>query len=189
MTADEQGDAYEAWREEERERLLAGFRAARPPVFAAPGQLDPRVHAWLQRFLQGEARTLVLGGGTGTGKTWSAWKAIGTLIWHGWRGSWHVVSAYDLMRAVMPPVDEQELGRLARVDLLAIDDLGSMKLTDWGAAHLLGIVDYRWSHQLPIIVTTNIPDLGLLVGDRIASRLADGLESIALTGPDLRRAR
>lgn len=185
MTADE--DAYREWRDEERQRLLSAFADARPPVFAAPGQLDPRVHAWLERFVRGQARTLIIGGRTGAGKTWSCWKAVETLLWNGWRGTWRIVSAYELLRVTMPPVDGPTLDRLARADLLVIDDLGSMRVTDWASSHIHGLVDYRWSHQLPMIITTNVPDIGALVGDRIASRLADGMESIALTGPDLRR--
>lgn len=189
MTTDDTHNAYEQWREEERQRLLDAFNAARPAVFAAPGQLDPAVFTWLEQFVQGNARTLLLGGRTGSGKTWSCWKAVETLLFNGWRGTWRIVSAYDLMRIVMPPVDERELDRLTRVDLLVIDDLGSMKVTDWASAHLHGLIDHRWSRKLPMIVTTNVPDIGELVGERIASRLADGMDSIALTGADQRRAR
>lgn len=182
-------DAWRHWQAEERQRLLDAFAAARPAVFAAPGQLDPRVFAWLERFVQGDARTLLLGGRTGSGKTWSCWKAVETLLWNGWRGTWRITSAYELLRIVMPPVDEPALDRLARADLLVIDDLGSMKVTDWSSAHLHGLVDHRWSRKLPMIVTTNVPDIGELVGERIASRLADGMESVALTGHDLRRSQ
>lgn len=182
-------DPYELWQAEERERRLAQFRAKRPAVFAAKGTLAPQVHAWLEALVAGKARTLLLGGRTGAGKTWTCWKSVETLLHNGWRGGWEIISAYDLARLVAPPVETDRLDHLARVDLLAVDDLGSIELTSWRSSHLLGLIDYRWSHQLPTLVASNVQDLGEVVGDRIASRLSDGAVSIALDGPDRRRAQ
>jgi DNA replication protein DnaC len=182
-------DPYELWRAEERERRLRLFHAKRPAAFAAKGQLDARVHRWLESLVAGNARTLLLGGPTGTGKTWSAWKAIETLLANDWRGGWAIISAYELSRVIAPPVDEDRLDHLARTDLLVIDDLGSVAVTDWAAAHLLGLVDHRWARHLPTLVTTNTQRLGEVVGERVASRLGDGAVSIALDGPDRRRPR
>lgn len=179
---------YEQWLTEDRERRLTQFRTKRPAAFATRGRLDERVHAWLETFAGGQARTLVLGGATGTGKSWSAWKAVETLLVNGWRGGWEIVGAYELSRLIAPPVDEDRLDRLAQVDLLAVDDLASIKLTDWAAAHLLGLVDHRWSRRLPTLITTNEPELGKIVGDRIASRLSDGAAFVSLDGADRRRA-
>jgi DNA replication protein DnaC len=187
-TPDESSNAYEEWLAEDRERRLNRFYARRPAAFTARGKLDLRVHQWLESLVTRQARTLLLGGPTGTGKSWSIWKSVETLLVNGWRGEWEVVSAYELSRIIAPPVDEERLDGLATVDLLAIDDIGSVNVTDWAAAHLLGIVDHRWSHHLPTIVTTNTPKLGELLGERIASRLADGATVITLDGPDRRRA-
>lgn len=188
-TSDEPRVIYEQWIAEEREHRLARFYAKRPPVFAIRGHLDDRAHRWLESMVAGQARTLLLGGATGAGKTWSCWKAVETLLANGWRGGWDIVSAYQLGRLIAPPVDEDRLDHLARIDLLIVDDLGSIPLTDWASAHLLGLVDHRWSHQLPTIVATNLQDLGPAVGSRVASRLADGMVSIPLDGPDRRRIR
>jgi DNA replication protein DnaC len=187
-TTDESPDIFGQWLAEERERRLELFYAKRDPVFAEKGTLDPRVHAWLETVVTRKAGTLLLGGPTGTGKTWTAWKAIQTLVYNGWRGGWDVINAYELHQLMAPPVDQEELNRLARLDLLVVDDLASVGVTDWTAGHLLGLMDHRWRKKLPTIITTNVKKLGDVIGDRIASRLADGATSIALEGLDRRRA-
>jgi DNA replication protein DnaC len=182
-------EMFAQWLTEERQRRLDLFYAKRPTAFADKGQLDTRVHEWLESLVKGAARTLLLGGPTGTGKTWSTWKAIETLIFNGWRGGWATVTGYDLSRLVAPPVDDDELTALAEIDLLVVDDLGSATVTDWSGGHLGGLVDRRWKHQRPSIVTTNVQKLGELVGPRAASRLADGMTAIVLDGSDRRRTR
>ncbi|GAA0347723.1 ATP-binding protein [Actinoallomurus spadix] len=192
MTLSEQGEPsseiYQQWLAEDRERRLKLFYDTRPAAFADKGRLDPRVHEWLEAFIVGRARTLLLGGPTGVGKSWTAWKSIETLVHNGWRGVWSLVTGYRLSRLIAPPVDDEELDRLARVDLLVIDDLGSAPVTDWTGSHLGGLVDERWSHRRPSILTTNVQQIGGLVGPRAASRLADGMTAVVLDGPDRRRA-
>lgn len=182
-------EMYAQWLAEERQRRLDLFYAKRPAAFADKGQLDSRIHAWLEALVAADARALLLAGPTGTGKTWSTWKAIETLIFNGWRGGWATVTGYDLSRLVAPPVDDDRLTELAEVDLLAIDDLGSAPLTDWSGSHLGGLVDRRWSHQRATVITTNIQNIGDLIGPRAASRLADGMTAIVLDGADRRRTR
>lgn len=62
---------------------------------------------------------------------------------------------------------------LLNVPLLALDDLGVEKTTEWGQEQLQTIIHYRGFHGLPLVVTTNQP-LDALKGDpdhRIGSRL------------------
>jgi DNA replication protein DnaC len=44
-----------------------------------------------------------------------------------------------------------------KVGLLIIDDLGTEKITEWGAQELQTIIDYRYDYQLPMLITTNRP--------------------------------
>jgi len=62
---------------------------------------------------------------------------------------------------------------LLKVPLLVLDDLGTQKPTDWAVEKLMLLVDYRYVHGLPLVVTTN-RSLDDLPGDtehRIGSRL------------------
>jgi DNA replication protein DnaC len=43
------------------------------------------------------------------------------------------------------------------VPLLMLDDLGTENVTDWTEEHLYGLLDYRLMHQLPTVLTTNVP--------------------------------
>jgi DNA replication protein DnaC len=78
------------------------------------------------------------------------------------------------------------LCRLRECELLALDDLGSWRISEWAADNLYGVVDYRWSNQLPIVAASNYPNLDALLGDRIGSRLSDGMTRVELGGADRR---
>lgn len=66
---------------------------------------------------------------------------------------------------------DQVMDILMNKGLLIIDDLGAEKPTEWAAEKLDIIIDHRWLHRLPLMVTTNA-----LRGDlapRIADRISD----------------
>lgn len=161
----------------------------RPPAFADDGQLHPQVRAWTDRVLQGDARQLVLIGPVGTGKTWSLWKAAETLVRRGWRGRFELATSYELKEATDRPVDREQLRIWAEADLLAIDDLGAQRLNDWDADAIGALIDRRWQRRRPILVASNVADLRGLLGERAASRLADGATIVTFTGEDRRRGR
>ena len=52
--------------------------------------------------------------------------------------------------------------RLASVDLLIIDDLGSEYKNPWSASKLYEVIDARYRSELPIIITTNLDIPGLI---------------------------
>lgn len=179
-------DDYEEFMREQTEDRLARFRTRRPAVFARPGWLDRRVHDWLEGMVREENRTLLLEGPTGTGKSWSLWKSVETLIVNGWRGRWEIITATDFAEAIKPPVDEVRLERIRRCEFLALDDLGAWRLSEWGGDNLYAVVDHRWAHQLPTVVTSNVPNLADRLGDRIGSRLKDRHTRIEMVGDDRR---
>lgn len=55
--------------------------------------------------------------------------------------------------------------------LLVLDDLGVEKPTEWAQARLDSIIDHRWLHRLPTVVTTNA--LSQDLPPRIVDRLQD----------------
>lgn len=179
-------DDYEEFIREETERRLKLFYDRRPAAFACTGWLNTDIHAWLEGMVRGENRTLLVGGPTGTGKSWSLWKSVETLLHNGWRGRWEIINATVFADTIKPPVDEVRLLRIRECEFLAFDDLGSWRISDWAAEHLYGLVDYRWANELPVIVTSNEPDLEKLLGDRIGSRLSDRQSRVLLAGPDRR---
>lgn len=176
----------EDFERDQTEMRLEIFQKRRPAAFSARGWLHRDVHAWLEGMVRGENRTLLIGGMTGTGKSWSLWKSVETLLANGWRGRWEIVTATDFAEVIRPPVDDMRLRRIRECEFLALDDLGSWRLKEWGAEHLYAIVDHRWAHELPVVVTSNYPDMVKALGDRIGSRLGDGFTRVELGGPDRR---
>lgn len=171
---------------DQTEMRLKLFYERRPPAFAKRGWLNPAIHTWLEGMVRGENRTLLVGGPTGTGKSWSLWKSVETLLVNGWRGRWEIITATEFAEAIRPPVDELRLIRIRECELLCMDDLGAWRVNEWAGEHIYGIVDHRWAHQKPIVITSNKRDFEDLLGDRVGSRLGDRQTRVLLDGPDMR---
>ena len=72
--------------------------------------------------------------------------------------------------------------------LLALDDLGKERLTEWARESMFDLLDERDSKMRPLIVTTNhtVAELEKHVGDASISRLVGSCKWIELTGADYR---
>ncbi|MEV0831474.1 MULTISPECIES: hypothetical protein [Streptosporangiaceae] len=181
--------ASELWLREQIAARLERLAARRPPVFAAKGDLNPQIAEWANRFISGQPGGLIIVGNVGSGKTWSLWKLQETLIEAGFLGTMEICAAHELRRLITPPVDEAALDRFADADIFAIDDIGSVRVSDWDADHIMRLIDIRWPYQRPTILTSNKPDLRELLAERVASRLSDGAMTVKILGTDRRRAQ
>lgn len=179
--------ASELWHHEQTQRRLTQLHANRPAAFNQPGTLHPDITTWANHVAAGHYANLVIVGNVGVGKSWSLWAAAEHLIHHGWLGSAEILPGRRLRRLIAPPIDHQALDRLADANLLAIDDVGSVAVSEWDSDHISAMVDARWEHQRPSILTSNHLDLRDLIGERAASRLADHAVIVQMTGPDRRR--
>lgn len=86
---------------------------------------------------------------------------------------------------------ETEFGiieKYGNVPLFVLDDVGPGNWTEWSRGVIYSIVNYRYNHEKPMIVTTNLSLSALsdIVDDRIVSRLCEMGETIAMPGPDRR---
>jgi DNA replication protein DnaC len=167
---------------------LGQLLTARPPRFAAEGDLDPRIATWAQTLTQPGATNLIISGGVGAGKTWSAWHAAEHAIRAGFTGRTEFVGAARWREVVTPPPDFAVLRVLGTAELLILDDLAAGRLSEWDQEHLYGVMDARSAAMLPTLVTTNITDLRAMFGDRVASRIAESLTKVMFKGGDRRRA-
>lgn len=131
----------------------------------------------------------------GRGKTYAAACAIRLAVLCGMSAK--LVTAKGLLDAIKAEWDGGERGALLRAeryDLLALDDLGVERPTEWAMETLTGLIDARVSAGLPTIVTSNysLGELrdrwGGMPGMRIASRLGGACERVELTGADRRLA-
>lgn len=144
-----------------------------------------------------QGRGAYLWGEPGRGKTYAAAHAVRVAVEMGGAGSASakLLSAKQLLDSIRDGFnggDRDALRRAERVPLLALDDLGAERPTDWAIETLTGLIDARTAEGLPTIVTSNY-SLGQLrevwggvPGARIASRLGGACERIEVTGPDRR---
>ncbi|GAA3550616.1 hypothetical protein GCM10022419_033590 [Nonomuraea rosea] len=180
-------DPYEQWIAEQTQRRLDRLRAARPAAYAAPGRLHPDIAAWADKVAIGEYGTLAIVGNIGVGKSWSLWAVAERLVAAGYRDRIEITPAHRLRRLVTPPVDQAALDRLAAAGLLAVDDVGSVRISDWDSDRMATLLDPRWEDQRPTILTSNQLNLKDLVGERTASRLSDRVTIVQMAGADRRR--
>lgn len=138
--------------------------------------------------------SLLIAGPTGTGKTHEAYGAVRSLLTAGVRLRWEAATTADLYAHLRPRAGhdaERDLSTLSRCPLLIVDDLGAAKQSEWTEEITYRLINHRYTHLLPTLLTTNLPtaDLRDAVGDRVASRLAEMTTTVVLTGADRRRHR
>ena len=176
-------------------RKYRGVSFDRPPLTEMPAATVQVVRAFVrnldQRLAQG--RGLWLYGDVGTGKTTLAMLVSKTALEAG-----RSVAIYSLPRLLAEIRDTYEEGsrhsytdlldRLAEVDLLHIDDVGTEKTSPWVLEQLYAIVNARYEEQRSIVLTTNLDRDALAeqINPRTVSRLEEMCEELPLFGADHR---
>lgn len=96
----------------------------------------------------------------------------------------------DLLREGYDRGDYAEQKRtLQQTPVLALDDLGAERATEWTQEQLFTIINWRYEHMLPTLVTSNhsAAELRARIGERTADRLVEMCETIPVSGQNLRR--
>ncbi|MDX3097117.1 ATP-binding protein [Streptomyces sp. ME19-03-3] len=185
--------------------LLEALSAGMPPRYREAVADHPQVLAWAREVAEqavapslGARKQVVTGpsllmaGVVGAGKTHQAYGAIRLLVRMGLGVRWRATTAADLYASLRPRqgVDsERELAAISRCPLLIIDDLGAAKASEWVEEVTYRLVNRRYNHMLPTLVTTNlaIKDLRTHLGDRVTSRLAQMTTRVQFEPVDRRR--
>lgn len=126
---------------------------------------------------------LIISGSVGTGKTYLTAGACNTLVRSGYKALF--TSTVKVTNLGFENADL--LNRLGTIDLLAIDDLGTERKTDYSLEQVYRIIDDRYNANRPLIVTTNldlnnikaIQDISL---QRIFDRLLEMCKVVKLHG-------
>lgn len=87
--------------------------------------------------------------------------------------------------------DKVNIRRSVEKRFVVFDDMGAEYLTDWVPAQLYKLIDYRYQHMLPTVVTSNctIGELERRIGQRTVDRLAEMCRIITVEGRSWRRRR
>ena len=178
----------------------------RIPAHYRDAVLDqPQVADWVRTLVQSALTSgslvprvmtgpsLLLLGGTGTGKTHVAYAAIRALTASGVGCPWDAVTAADLYARLRPRhrIDpEAEFEKYLKVGLLVLDDLGAAKGSEWNEEINYRLINHRYENELPTLITSNVPpkDLAGAMGERVASRLREMAKRVVLRGEDRRKA-
>lgn len=183
--------AAEWEREEEAREAREALRRSRIPAEfadAVPGDLPPTLREWAE---SPTGCGLIIVGGFGVGKTHAACAMLRANL-----GDARYVTAQEITERSYPSAEGgwEFLGRCRGVRLLAIDDLGKDKATQWMVSELFKIVNARHQSKRPTVITTNLTfsalEAYLSQGDPITagalvSRLKD-YRRVNATGKDRR---
>lgn len=167
---------------------------------------DDRVIAWVKRLIEiategpetwmepviDSGPSLLLVGDVGRGKTYQAVGAARALLTSGLRCHAVVTTAADLYAQMRPRAgsdSESEFRRVASAGVLVLDDIGAAKGSEWVEEINYRLINHRYEHQRPTIITTNLtpPKIPAALGARVASRIGEMATTVQLLGTDRRR--
>jgi len=86
------------------------------------------------------------------------------------------------------PVSETVLDAAEYGRYLVLDDIGVEKSSDWVFENIYTIINHRYEHGLPTIITSNfdVGEIAHKLGDRVASRIYGMCELVEIIGTDKR---
>ncbi|MFJ4184170.1 ATP-binding protein [Kitasatospora sp. NPDC089509] len=183
----------------------AVLHAVLPPRYRDALATNPQVLTWARQVAAQAAApspgarrqvttgpSLLMAGVVGAGKTHEAYGAVRALVQAGIGVRWRATTAADLYAELRPSSDtdaERTLAAYGRVPLLILDDLGAAKSSEFVEEQTYRLINRRYNHLLPTLITTNLPirDLKAHLGDRVTSRLAQMTTRVAFEPVDRRR--
>lgn len=169
---------------ESQERLtLSTFENWHPSAGTALG--------YAHNYARNPFRCLILWGQPGTGKSHLLMGIVNALLDSGREVlSFTVPDFLDMLRSGYDDGSYRKLlESVKRIGVLALDDLGTEKSTDWGEEKLFQVIDYRYRELLPLVISTNINP------DKFAPRLSDRLcderyaARVLINAPSYRRRK
>lgn len=137
----------------------------------------------------GEKNSIVLMGNCGTGKTHLACAITNQLID---RGVAVLFGTYaDHLNKIKAEFGSggNYLEQMQTAPLLVVDDYGQEKLSEWVDEIWYSVVNYRYEHRLPMIITSNLSPIQFMQsnGNAIQSRFSEMSAIVKVEGKDWRR--
>lgn len=151
-----------------------------------------RDYANNEQLFRTKRNSMIISGGVGSGKTHLAAAIANCLIDRGIPVLFSTFSEHlEHIREEFDHTGQKKyLSMMKNTPMLVLDDLGKERKTDWSQNILFDVVNYRYEHLLPIVITSNyeFDELGNHVGSAIFSRLYEMSGGVKTSGKDHRRA-
>jgi DNA replication protein DnaC len=105
-----------------------------------------------------------------------------------------VFNTVELLRSIRDDFDKKEHRRENRLQeimeqpIAVLDDVGSEKMSEWVQETFYLIINNRYEHKKPLIISSNfnIQDLAQRIGDRTVSRIVEMCYVVEIRGKDKR---
>ena len=178
----------------ERARLPEKWTIESFPFKRQPGISQKQIRGFAELDFVGKAENIVFVGPTGVGKTGLASGLLLKALQNGHRGLF--VRAQDLFDEMYASLADRSsrklLNRLARVDVLCIDEMGYLNLRPEQTNIFFKLMEERYRLR-PTIITTNLEydEWHNFLGnkalvDALLSRLRHQCHTVKIDGPSLR---
>lgn len=129
---------------------------------------------WVAAYNEGRMVNLAIVGPVGVGKTWEAAAIVRALLLLDNRVPAQLVAVPEMLDKLRPNADgASDIGQFQCAPVLALDDLGAEKQTEWTDEQLYRLADFRHTRNLPTIITSNLypEQLEARYGERLCRRL------------------
>ena len=196
---------YEAWREDRdalkaerakklREESNLGLRFKRRTFETFDSSADESAYRkcleYCDHYKDSERNSLLIVGGYGSGKTHLAASVSNRLMDDGIPVLFDTFSGHlNKLKLEFNGGRTVYLNLMQTIDMLVLDDIGKEKQTEWSQSIMFDVINYRYEHLLPIIMTTNLTNEALAeyVGGAVWSRLCEMCVGVKTVGGDYRR--
>ena len=196
---------YEAFREDAsrqkaeradklREKSNLGARFARRTFENFDASKDENAYKkclyYAEHYKDSERNCLLLVGGYGTGKTHLAGAIANKLMDNGVPVLFDTFSGHlNKLKTEFNGGKSVYLEQMKTVDMLILDDIGKEKISEWSQSIMFDVINYRYEHLLPIVLTTNFKNDSLkgYLGGAVWSRLCEMCSGVMTQGKDYRQ--
>ena len=150
--------------------------------------------SFIQQWSHQPAGWLILTGPSGSGKTHLAISAANQQQNPDVTVFISAIEFISMLREASSPNHQPNIEAISReimnASLLIIDDYGAERNTDFATEHFTRVLNHRYDHRLPTIITTNVePDQLQRLRPHLHSRMQDRalITQILLNAPDFRQ--
>lgn len=149
------------------------------------------VYSERESLFKDKRNGLLIFGGIGSGKTHLACAIANAMIERGIPALFATFSEHlEHIREEFDHTGQKKyLSMLKNTPIVVLDDLGKERKSEWTQQILFDIVNYRYEHMLPIIITSNFDVDGMAnyVGGAVWSRLYEMCSAVETKGKDYRQ--